>query len=43
MGLVNNQFDNLIIGTDAVPDGTVIGIAPAGVAVGYSGVPEIET
>ena len=42
-GLVGTRFNNLIIGTDALPDRTVIGIAPAGVAVGYSGVPDIET
>ena len=37
------SFANLIIGTTALAAGTVVGIAPAGVAVGYSGAPEIET
>jgi Phage capsid family len=41
--LASPSFSNLIIGTTAVAAGTVIGIAPAAVAVGYSGAPEIET
>jgi len=37
------SFTNPIISTTAIADGTVIGIAPGGVAVGYSGAPEVET
>jgi hypothetical protein len=41
--LSSANFTNLVIGTNAVADGTVIGIAPSAVAVGYSGSPEIES
>jgi hypothetical protein len=41
-GLVGSNFKNLILGTKALADGTVVGIAPAGIALGYSGSPEIE-
>lgn len=41
-GLVGGNFKNLIIGTRALASGTVVGIAPAGIALGYSGTPEIE-
>lgn len=37
------NFANAIIGTPALADGTVVGVAPGGVFVGYSGAPEIET
>jgi hypothetical protein len=37
------NFTNLILGTDALADRTVVGIAPAGVGVGYAGAPDIET
>jgi hypothetical protein len=40
--LSSPNFTNTIIGTNAIADGTLIAIAPAGVAVGYSGSPEIE-
>ena len=36
------NFKYAIVGTNALPDGTVAAFAPAGVAVGYSGTPEIE-
>jgi hypothetical protein len=36
------NFKYAIIGTNALPDGTVAAFAPAGVAVGYLGTPEIE-
>ena len=42
-GAASPNFTNLVIGTNALADGTVVGIAPAGVAVGYSGSPEIGT
>jgi hypothetical protein len=41
--LSSPNFTNLVIGTKALADGTIVGIAPSGVAVGYSGSPEVET
>jgi hypothetical protein len=36
-------FANTVLGTPQVAVGTVIAVAPAGLAVAYSGVPDIET
>jgi hypothetical protein len=36
------DFNNTIVGTNALPAGTVAAFAPAGVGVGYAGTPEIE-
>jgi hypothetical protein len=37
------NFANLVIGTNVLADGTVAAFAQAGIAVGYSGAPEIES
>jgi hypothetical protein len=36
------QFSNSIIGTSALSDGSIIGVAPEAIATGYSGLPEID-
>jgi hypothetical protein len=35
------QFGNVIIGTSALADRTIVGVAPAGVGFGYNGTPEV--
>jgi hypothetical protein len=37
------NFDNVIIGTSALADRTVVGVAPGGVGFGYNGTPEVAT
>jgi hypothetical protein len=37
------NFDNVIIGTSALADRTVVGVAPGGVGFGYNGTPQVET
>jgi hypothetical protein len=41
--LAGSRFDNVIIGTSALADRTVLGIAPGGVGFGYNGTPQVET
>jgi hypothetical protein len=41
--LASPQFNNLIIGTTALSDKSIVAIDPAALATGYSGVPSIET
>jgi hypothetical protein len=41
--LIGLRFANVILGSAAVADGTLIGILPAGLAVGYSGAADVET
>jgi hypothetical protein len=40
--LAGPAFAYLVLGTSAVASGTVVGIAPAGVASGFDGAPRIE-
>lgn len=40
--LAGANFKYTVIGSNALPDGTVAAFAPAGIAIGYSGTPEIE-
>jgi hypothetical protein len=41
--LSSPNFTNTVIGSNAIADGTIIAIAPGGLATAYSGVPDIET
>ena len=41
--LIGLRFGNIVLGSAAVADGTLIGILPSGVAVGYSGEAEVES
>ena len=41
--LAGPAFTNSIFGCAALPAGTVVAVAPAGLAVGYSGVPQVST
>jgi hypothetical protein len=41
--LAGARFDNVIIGTSALADRTVVGVAPGGVGFGYNGAPEVTT
>jgi hypothetical protein len=37
------NFTNPVLGTSALPDGTIVGIDPSAIATGYTGVPTVET
>jgi hypothetical protein len=41
--LAGSRFDTVIIGTSALADRTVVGVAPGGVGFGYNGTPEVTT
>ena len=41
--LAGSRFDNVIIGTSALADRTIVGVAPGGVGFGYNGTPEVTT
>jgi HK97 family phage major capsid protein len=41
--LIGLRFGNVILGSAAVADGTLIGVLPAGLAVGYAGAADVET
>jgi hypothetical protein len=41
--LAGPRFNNVIIGTSALADRTIVGVAPGGVGFGYNGTPEVTT